>query len=110
MAGDYPEKRRFPRISSENAVLVKKLGPQVLEHFARTRVVGLGGCMFVSETPLGVGSAIEILISVKGHVIKAQARVVWELPAADGKTEIGIEFVNVAPSDRAALEGLLNGG
>jgi hypothetical protein len=106
MAGDYPEKRRFPRISSENAVLVKRLGPEALENFARTRVMGLGGCMFVSDTAFGVDSPVEILISVRGQVIKATARVVWELPAAEGKTEIGVEFADIAQQDRLAIEKL----
>ncbi len=106
MVDEYPEKRRFPRISSEHAVLVTRLGPEALERFARTRVVGLGGCMFVADSAYGVGSAIEILISVKGQVAKARGRVVWESPAPDGKLEIGVEFLAIEDADRRILEQL----
>jgi|YNPNPStandDraft_1061719.scaffolds.fasta_scaffold04000_4 c-di-GMP-binding flagellar brake protein YcgR len=106
MRGGYPNKRRFPRVPSEHAVLVKKLAPEVHEDFARTRVMGLGGCMFVSSEPLGVGSPVEILISVKDQVIKAQARVVWENPTEAGTVEIGVEFLHISPEDRAAIERL----
>jgi len=106
MPEDYPEKRRFPRISSDNPVLVTKLGPETLERFARTRVVGLGGCMFVADASYGVGSAVEMLISVKGQVVRARARVAWESPTPDGKTEVGVEFLAIDDVDRRTLEQL----
>lgn len=106
MPADYPEKRRFPRISSDNPVLVSKLGPETLERFARTRVVGLGGCMFVADGSYGVGSPVEILISVQGRVVKARARVVWESPTPDDKMEIGVEFLAIDDTDRRILEKL----
>jgi len=110
MADQHPNKRRFPRVPSENAVLVKKLGSESREDFAKTRVIGLGGCMFVSDALLGVGSPIEILISVKGQVAKVRARVVWEQPADGGRFEIGVEFVAIGAADRVILEKLFPTG
>jgi len=106
MADQHPNKRRFPRVPSENAVLVKKLGPEAHEDFVKTRVIGLGGCMFVSDVPLGVDSPVELLISVKGQVAKARARVVWEQPAGTGRFEVGVEFVSIGAADRVILERL----
>ncbi|MHB8763357.1 MAG: PilZ domain-containing protein, partial [Deferrisomatales bacterium] len=95
MTHGYAAQRRFPRVPSENALLVHKLGPDAVEGFARTRVVGLGGCMFVSDEPLGVGAHLELLISVHGQVARALGQVVYELPAEGGCLEVGVEFIEV---------------
>ena len=48
MSGQFP-KRRYPRVDAENVVLVKRLGGVPLEGFTKTRVLGLGGCMLLSD-------------------------------------------------------------
>jgi hypothetical protein len=103
---EFVSKRRFPRIPSENAVLVKRLGDEEAEGFARTRVVGLGGCMFVSDEPLGVESFLDLLISVRGRVVQTRGRVVYEIPRGDDEVEVGVEFVQIAPHDRDIIEEL----
>ena len=40
-----PKIRRFPRIQAEHAVMVRLLGTKAFEEFARTRVIGPGGCL-----------------------------------------------------------------
>ncbi len=106
-----PEKvivpRRFPRVPAENALLVKKLGEEDSELLARTRSVSSGGCMFVHHEPVGVGTAVELFISLPGRVVKAQGRVVWEREKAPGSVEVGVEFLRVSPEDRRALEAAL---
>jgi hypothetical protein len=109
MAHDYPHRRRFPRISSEHTVLVKKLGGDAAEAFAKTRVVGLGGCMFVSSGPVGVGSIVEVLISVHLRVVRALVRVVYEIAKGDTEFEVGVEFVEISPADRQIIEAMLKG-
>ncbi|GAB4261278.1 MAG: hypothetical protein Kow0092_10700 [Deferrisomatales bacterium] len=106
MTEHYSVKRRFPRIPSENAVLVKKLGPEAVEGFAKTRVVGLGGCMFVSDEPLGVGAYLDLLISVRGRVVKSLGRVVYERPKSAETIEVGVEFIQISPDDREVIESL----
>lgn len=103
---DPSVKRRFPRIPSENAVLVKKLGPADMEGFAKTRVVGLGGCMFVSDEPLGVDAYLDLLISVRGRVVKTRGRVVYEIPREGDEVEVGVEFLEISPHDRDIIEEL----
>jgi hypothetical protein len=103
-------KRRFPRIPSENAVLVKRCSPAAIEGFAKTQVVGLGGCMFVSDEPLGIGSFLDLLISVRGKVAKATGKVVYELPKTDQHIEVGVEFVGIAPHDREVIQTLFGKG
>lgn len=100
--------RRFPRIGSENAVLVKKIAPDRAEGFVKTRVVGLGGCMFVTDELLGVGALVELLIAVSGRIVKASGRVVYEIPKESQTIEVGIEFLELEDSDRKVIEGLFS--
>jgi hypothetical protein len=106
MADEHREKRRFPRIPAEYAVLVKKLGAAEVEEFAKTRTVGLGGCMVVSDAPLGLGSGVELLISVRGGVVKAHGRVVYEIPKGEGAFQVGVEFLRMATGDLKLLQML----
>jgi PilZ domain len=104
MTDDAREQRRFPRVPSEKAVLVKRIGDEASEALAKTRTVGAGGCMFVHHEPLGVGSAVELLISLPGRVVKARGRVVWENLEGAGRVEVGVEFLDVSAKDRRALD------
>jgi hypothetical protein len=109
MADELPDQRRFPRIAAEHAVLVTKTkaGTETLEEFAKTRSLGLGGCMFLSDEPLGLGSVIEVLISLAGRVVPTTARVVYER-ANDRRFEIGVEFLRLDPGDRQFLQSFFD--
>jgi hypothetical protein len=100
--------RRYARIRSENPVHVRRLSPGVLEGIAKTRVVGLGGCMFVSGGPIGTHSAVELAINLRGRMVNAVGKVVYEIPKADGAWEVGVEFVSISEEDRRILEGLFS--
>jgi hypothetical protein len=106
MVDEYPEKRRFPRLPAEHAVLVKKLGADETEEFAKTRTVGLGGCMVVGDSSLGLGAGVELLISVRGGVVRAQGRVVYEIPKGENSYQIGVEFLRMATGDLTLLQAL----
>ena len=69
--------RRFPRISEEHAVLVRKLAPGLPEGLYKTSGLGLGGCEFFAGTPFGVGSRLDVMISLERRVIRAEGRVVY---------------------------------
>lgn len=98
-------RRRFPRIPSSLTILVRKLGVNEVEGFVKTRVMGLGGCMFACDEAMGVDSYIDLLISLKHEVINARGRVVYEL-AAETEFEIGIEFVQITEENRKRLQEL----
>lgn len=102
-----PQRRRYPRIPSENAVLVTRVGPEEIEAFATTKVVGLGGCMFVSDKSLGEQTPLRLIISVGRRTIKTLGRVAYEVPRDDGRVEVGVEFLNLDPADHTVLEDLL---
>lgn len=101
------ELRRFPRISSQHAVLVKKLGGTEIEEFAATTAIGLGGCGFTADERISPGEMLEILISARPEVISAKAKVVYSQPMPSGKYEIGVEFIGLPEADREKIQQLL---
>lgn len=100
------EQRRFPRIPSENTVLVKKTGEGAEEGFAKTIVMGLGGCSFVTDTPLDPEERVEVFIAVSGKVVVALGRVAWTSERPDGRLDVGFEFQEITEEDRLVVEGL----
>lgn len=101
------ELRRYPRISSQHTVLVKRLGDAEIEAFAATTSVGLGGCGFTSDERVPVGEMLEILISARPEVISAKARVVYVQALPSGKQEIGVQFIGLPEMDRDKIQQLL---
>jgi PilZ domain-containing protein len=98
-------KRRYPRVPYLGPVLVKKIGDENGEDLARTRVLGLGGCMFVSPRSLGRGSMLALLLSIKGSIVRTKARVVYELHKSPTEVEVGVEFLHLDAQGRAVLAG-----
>jgi hypothetical protein len=97
------QRRKFPRIASQNVILVRGDESASAEGLARTKALGLGGCCFVSAAPPAVGSTVELLLSLGGRVIKTRSRIVYANPVND-KAEIGAEFVEIAAEDRDYLK------
>jgi c-di-GMP-binding flagellar brake protein YcgR len=106
MMNPLPKIRRFPRVQAEHAVMVRLLGVRPFEEFARTRILGPGGCMFVSEESLGYGSLMELSIALQGRVLKTDSRVVYE-NKQNGVHQVGVEFLRISPADRAFLETIV---
>lgn len=96
--------RRFPRVQAQHVCMVRLLGVQPFEEFARTREIGPGGCMFVSEESLGYGSLMELSISLQGRVLKTDGRVVYEISKSSTEHQVGVEFLRISPGDLAFLE------
>jgi c-di-GMP-binding flagellar brake protein YcgR len=101
------ESRRFPRMPSQNAVLVKETSEGGGEAFVPTRTLSYGGCSFLSQVALEPKSILELLISVDHRVITARATVVYSRLGEDSRYEVGVEFLEVNPKDREVLAGLL---
>ena len=99
--------RRFPRVPVENVVLVKPLEDDADEELVKTGVVGLGGCSLLTRTALGPDTLVRLLIAVGDHVVRAEARVVYENARSDGRHETGVEFIRLTEGDRALLKSLL---
>jgi c-di-GMP-binding flagellar brake protein YcgR len=102
-----PRTRRFARTQAQHCVMVRLLGSTGFEEFARTRVIGAGGCMFVSEESLGFGSLMELSIALRGRVVRTDGRVVYEIRRSDTEHQVGVEFLRISPADRTFLETLV---
>lgn len=90
-----PTRRQFPRIPTENVVLIHRIGPSEQQGEATARQLGLGGLMISSLEPLGVDSFLKLKISIDADVVEATGRVVWERPADDGSYDVGVAFVSI---------------
>ncbi len=105
------QKRRYPRVPIDRPSLVRVLDPEPFqrpfEDFTRTRVLGSGGCMFLSPEPVGFGSLMELLIALGERVVRADSRVVYELERG-GRHEVGVEFLRMSPADRAYVESVVS--
>jgi PilZ domain len=100
--------RRFPRVRCQRPALIRLLGAgEAFEDITRTRVIGSGGCMFVSSEPLGFSSLVELLIAVDGSVVRTDGRVAYEIRRRDAEYEVGVEFLRISATDRQKLEALV---
>ena len=100
MTDETAPRRRYPRIASHHAVLLKKMGEHPIEEFARTSTIAVGGCSFVTSEEVGAGSSLELLIAVEGGVVNARGRVVYENEIGDGRREVGVEFTSLDDAER----------
>ena len=103
MGEAFDKRRRFPRIDSQNVVLVRDGDAADAERLGKTRALGLGGCSFVTDRPSPIGSFVEVLLSLGDRVVKTRSRVIYEIASGD-RREIGVEFLEIDPEDRAHLE------
>ena len=112
MQTSLSQTRRFPRVPAVRPVLVRLPNgdSQPYEEIARTRVLGLGGMMFVGGKLLGEGAALELLISLREGVVRAGGGVVWESRRSVGEVEIGVEFLRLDETDRERLASLVARG
>ncbi len=99
-------RRKFPRIPAENLALVKRLSPGASEGFARTSVLGMGGCALSSDEAYAPGDGVEILISVHGRILRAFGKIVYERDRGDGLRDAGVEFLWLSGEDRDVLRNL----
>jgi len=109
MSESSPQKRRFPRLPLKNLMLVQKVAAPSVEALAKTRSLGLGGCMFSSQSSFGPGTLLDLLLSIEGQAIQTRAQVIYELPQPDGTYHVGAEFCDIPALDRALLQQFLEG-
>ena len=98
--------RRFPRVATDTLAYVKILGDRRQEKVVGVKVLGAGGCMLVSSDTIGFLSLMELRISLGSRELRADGRVAWE--SREGREHhVGIEFLRIGQSDRAAIEALV---
>ena len=97
-------KRRHPRVPFVGPILVKATGRELPEAILRTRVLGRGGCLFVSPRALGRGALVSLVLPLGSRVLRAKARVVWERRESGQEVAVGVEFLHLDPTELSLLE------
>lgn len=98
--------RRFPRVATDTLAYVKILGDRRQEKVVWVKMLGEGGCMLVSSDTIGYLSLMELRITLGSRELRADGRVAWE--SREGREHhVGIEFLRIGRSDRAAIEALV---
>lgn len=99
---DPKQGRRYDRIATPKGVWVAwKNGKQ--ENVSRVRDLNVGGLYVATPTPLPVGSAFAILLSVPEGEIRSRV-IVRNVVPGDG---MGVEFVDISLQDAARVENLV---
>jgi hypothetical protein len=63
--------------------------------------------MFSFHESIGVGTELDLVISMPIGIVKANSRVVWETKAGPYQFEVGVEFLRMMPDDQQALDAHL---
>ncbi len=100
------DRRQYPRIAAEHTVLIESVDHSATG-FARTHVVALGGCGFLTRESLDPGNELDLLVTLDGRILRARARTVYSRPLPDGRSEVGVEFLEISEEDLRLLEGAL---
>jgi hypothetical protein len=103
---DYSRQRRFPRIASQNPVMVTRSDDEHVGSLTLTQTLSVGGCLAITDEKLGNGATVKVVISVHGQVVEALGRVVYEARRKDGRFDAGIEFLRLPALDRVVIERL----
>jgi hypothetical protein len=98
--------RRYPRIAADNLAYVRILGDRRKEKVVWVKVLAAGGCMLVSDDTIGYLSLMELRITLGNRELRADGRVAWE--SREGREHhVGVEFLRIGQSDRAAIQALV---
>ena len=98
--------RRYRRIAADSVAYVRILGDRRKEKVVWVKVLAAGGCMLVSDDTIGYLSLMELRITLGNRELRADGRVAWE--SREGREHhVGVEFLRIGQSDRAAIETLV---
>ena len=96
------ERRRYPRINAKVPVELKCSGAASLR--TATDEISLCGCYIESMFTMDVGTKLEIVFSLEGARIGAQAVVATKYPQVGN----GFDFVEMSPEDRLRLSDFIS--
>jgi hypothetical protein len=104
--------RQHPRVDYRAHVLMLGTGapgPDSHPVLGRSLNLSAGGVLVEADEPCPVGSELCCLIPLGGQTRTLRARVARLQPLDDHRVGIGMAFVDLAPSDRVLLEGVVAG-
>ena len=77
---------------------------------ARTRQLGLGGCMITGSEYLREGRVVLLEFDLAGDRVRTVAQVLYEYLDRDGAVQTGVKFVEMEPADGARLDRFISTG
>jgi hypothetical protein len=96
--------RRYPRMTAEyHLSFHPENDPRIEPVRTRTKVIGLGGLMFESDSPLEVGGVFHFRLTVQNHHLEVNGKVVYANITYEGPCQIGVEFTDLSEEDREFL-------
>jgi hypothetical protein len=104
--------RQHPRVEYRAHVLLLGAGasgPEARPLLGRSLNLSASGLLVEADEPCEVGSELCCLIPLGGQTRTLRARVARLQALADERVGIGIAFLDLAPSDRELLEGVVAG-
>jgi hypothetical protein len=104
--------RQHPRVEYRAHVLLMSAGapgPDTRPLIGRSLNLSVSGALVEADEPCPVGSELACLIPLGGQTRTLRARVARLQPLDDHRVGIGIAFLELAPSDRALLDGIVDG-
>lgn len=107
MAEVKKNQRRFPRVPAETSVLVRLAKEPEMGAFAKTKVVGMGGCLFTHDKAIAPGTSIWVAIALRDRILEIPSRTVYSNERPDGDFDIGVEFLLMSANDKVLLAELL---
>jgi c-di-GMP-binding flagellar brake protein YcgR len=104
---DTKEKRRHYRINSRNllnyACYDEEDNP-VKQGMGRTLNVSEVGIRLETHVELESGNRIEVTIGLEEELVTIQGKILYTKPGQEGKSEAGIQFLNVDEKAREVLQ------
>ncbi len=96
------ERRKFQRIPMEQIVSFSHLGQ--LDQMGQGINLSTGGISFqVVACEINLGDQLRLDFSIMGKVVSATGTVVWATEVDALTLEVGLEFAEIGPRDRALL-------
>jgi hypothetical protein len=77
---------------------------------ARTRQLGMGGCMISGSEHLREGRVVLLELDLHGNHVRAVAQVLYEYLDRDGTVQTGMKFVEMEPADSVRLDRFIAAG
>lgn len=97
------ERRKYPRLPTEQVISVAPLSE--IERLAYGKNISPGGiCFEVVGVELDLGEVLRVTFNVEDETVVAVARVNWATELDAFTQEVGIEFVEIAPSALRSLQ------
>jgi len=107
MSDQSKNQRRFPRVPAETSVLVRLAKEPEVGAFSKTKVVGLGGCLFAHHQLIPPGTSVWVAIALRDRILEIPSRTVYANERPDGTFDIGVEFLLMSANDKIFLAELL---